>query len=1130
MSRRWNHGLLHLTALFACIAPAHASAPNILFVLVDDMGWGDLGVFYQNSRNFAANRNAPAFSTPRLDTMAAEGMQLRRHYCPAPVCAPSRASLILGVHQGHANIRDNQFDKALEDNHTLPGVLRQAGYATAIFGKWGLQGTGTPPAAHPQNRGFDYFYGYMAHEDGHHHYPKENGYNVWDGLATANLNDLDKCYTTDLWTARTKKWMVDHQAANPSQPFFIYLAYDSPHAQLQVPTSPYPSGGGTSGGMRWLGTPGAMITSATGTIDSWIHPDYSSATYDHDNNSSTAEIAWPDYAKRHATMIRRLDDAMADLIQTLKDLNIDNNTLIVFTSDNGPHNEAGTGGSYTQNPTFFDSFGPMDGIKRDTWEGGMREPTLVRWPGHIPAGGISSAASQFQDWMPTLAEAAGIPAPARTDGVSLLPTLTGSGTQRESTIYVEYQYSGSTPSYTEFESSRRGATRGQEQVIHLDGYKGIRYNIAAATDDFQIYNTLTDAKETTNLAGTSAYFISLQQRMKDRVLQVRRPGGGVTRPYDSASVPSVNVSPTIAGLNYRAFEDSYPWVPDFTPISGATNGNCSGIDLSVRTRNDQIGLLYTGYLNVPADGSYTFYLNTDGKAFLRLHDAGVIDADFGYTGGTERSTTLNLKAGLHPLKLGYVRGTGGSPALSLQWSGPSIAKQQIPSANLVRQNSGATSPPTATPDNASTTSTTPVIIPVLANDMDDGTPSPLSITSVGTPAGGTAAISGNSITYTARSGFYGDDAFAYTISDGQQTATSTVTVTVSPSSTTVWLPLDETAGTTAKNAMGNPIGTLTNFPTSPWTAGKLANALAFDGIDDRVVLTGYKGITGTAARTVTFWLNADATQTSGTRPTMVSWGANNSSTAGVRFDINLNHTGGYKLRAEFNSSGIDFSTPSRSDLRGAGWVHCAIVMPAGATVSQVLGYLDGVAATGTATSGTTAINTGNTNDVSLGRIADSTASRVLAGKLDDVRIYPRALSAAEVAALASQTPDQNLQSQWFYRYSGNESPALADWQADTDGDGYNARMEFALGGNPTLSSTSITPFLSGVPQFAFNRRQTGIAASSYVPEISENLNSWSPLGALSAIPHPNLAGFDLVTVTLPPSSLAHRFVRLRLDP
>jgi arylsulfatase A-like enzyme len=676
--------LTFLGALAGCgglAKKAPAPRPNIIFVLADDMGWGDLGVFFQNERRLAGDRHKPAFATPALDTLAAEGIQLRRHYSPAPVCAPSRASLMLGVHQGHALTRDNMFDWPLEHNHTLPSVLKQAGYATAIFGKWGLQGSGTIPEAHPQYRGFDYFFGYQDHWSGHYHYPKEDGRTIWDGFSTESTSRLDKCYTADLWTARAKKWIIDQRAANPTQPFFIYLAYDTPHFELQIPTSTYPAGGGVNGGLQWLGIPGTMINTATGTINSYLHPDYVDATWDDDNDPATAEVPWPDVEKRHATMLRRLDDAVADLIWLLKDLGIDGDTLIVFTSDNGPHNEGDVNG--TQDPTFFASFGPMDGIKRDTWEGGMREPTLARWPGHIPAARSTSTPSQFHDWMPTFLDLAGLPAPARTDGVSLLPTLTGQGTQRASTVYVEYSVGGTTPAYPEFEPDRRGAVRNLEHVLYLDGYKGIRYDVQSNRDDFQIYDTLADAKETTNLAGASDYFTDLQRRMKERVLQIRRPLADTPRPFDGDLVPP-DVTPTLApGLDYRVFEGAFPWVPDFVPMAAVAHGTCTGIELGVRTRQDDVGLLFTGYLDVPADGTYTFYLATDGRAFLRVHEASVLDADFGYATGTEISAAINLMAGPHALRLAYARGEGGAPALSLSWSSDGIAKRLIPATALL---------------------------------------------------------------------------------------------------------------------------------------------------------------------------------------------------------------------------------------------------------------------------------------------------------------------------------------------------------------------------------------------------------------------------------------------------------------
>ena len=206
-----------------------------------------------------------------------------------------------------------------------------------------MQGKGTKApnwTAHPLNRGFNYYYGYIGHGDGHEHYPKEGLYTgskkVWENRTEVSQM-LDKCYTADLWTAVAKKWIIDHQRGKEAQkPFFMYLAYDTPHAVLELPTQAYPSGGGLNGGIRWTGEAGHMINTASGKIDSWIHPDYANATYDDDHNPSTPEAAWPDVYKRYATATRRIDDAAGDIMQLLKDLNIDNNTMIVFTSDNGP--------------------------------------------------------------------------------------------------------------------------------------------------------------------------------------------------------------------------------------------------------------------------------------------------------------------------------------------------------------------------------------------------------------------------------------------------------------------------------------------------------------------------------------------------------------------------------------------------------------------------------------------------------------------------------------------------------------------------------------------------------------------------------------------------------------------------
>ena len=650
------------------------SKPNIIFILTDDLGYGDIGVLFQNQRVEAGE---PYHITPNLDTMASEGMMLTRHYVPAPVCAPSRASLMLGVHQGHAEIRNNQFDKALPDNHTLASVMKESGYATGIIGKWGLQGLeGDSPEsweAYPTKRGFNYFLGYVRHRDGHNHYPAHEAparppVELYEGNEEIS-SQLQGVYTTDLFTAAAKKWITEKERQNPEQPFFLYLAYDTPHAGLQVAASPYPEDGGLAGGVQWIGDSANYINTAEESIDDYIHPDY-------------ADQDWPDQYKRFASMVRRIDNAVGDLVQLLKDLNIEEETLIVFTSDNGPHHESYGYGEY--DPTFFDSFGPLDGTKRDTWEGGIRVPTIVRWPGHIPAGASDDTPSQFHDWMPTFAELANIPAPANTDGVSLLPILNENGSIGQGRVYVEYFHDGPTREYAEFEPAHRDQLRGEMQVIYQDGYKGVRYNIASAEDDFRIYDTREDSEELINLAGSSEYFNDLQQQMKEQVLRVRRPNASAARPYDSIPVPALaslqNPSP---GLQYQTFTAETPWTPNTTSLKTepVNLGTSDSFDFSVGNQEENI-LEFSGLLEVPQTGKYTFSLQTNGGAVLRIHEASLIDAGKLYTPGAEATSEIVLEKGLHPIQLTYAKSQDGTPALELKWSGPGFEQKEVEAESL----------------------------------------------------------------------------------------------------------------------------------------------------------------------------------------------------------------------------------------------------------------------------------------------------------------------------------------------------------------------------------------------------------------------------------------------------------------
>ena len=700
------------------------SKPNIIFVLVDDMGWGDLGVNWtQQDKNGRIVTRSKSFETPTLDTMAAEGMQLRRHYTAAPVCAPARASLLLGVHQGHSRVvRNNTFDYPIENSHTLGSLLRGAGYHTAAIGKWGVGGGGQSPkalSAAPHMRGFDYFYGIIKHLSGHYHYLTDGNQDVFEyddqsaapAWASVRSSIPNSAYDTDLFGARAKKWIMDHHGKTPNQPFFLYLAFPAPHGELSAPACPYPAGLGKTGGLQWEEKDGyaASNTGAAG----WSGVGATPFVVDKTGETTTFKIdgyVYPEHKQfgttegRHATMIRRVDDVIKDMIQLLKDLNIDDNTMIVFTSDNGPHNESGSGNhtNGTQDPSYFKSYGMMDGIKRDCWEGGMRVPTLVRWPGKIAANGISLNASQFHDWMATFADAAGVPVPSRCDGVSLLPTLAGvPERQRHSVIYAEYN-GGSGKFFKDFLEEHRGKANGQQQIVFVDGFKGVRMSGAASTTDFEIYDTEKDPQEASNLASSRP---DLQEKMKVQALRMRRPAPTAGTSFDSGYIQPVAASPGLkgGGLRWRAWNRGFDWVPDFRQMeeAPAATGMTSAQDvLSVNAGvSGQKGVELTGYLTVPVTGEYKFYLQTDSnagsKAFVHLHDMQLIDADYAYTPGTEVVSnaregvssdvqpgvvqTVKLAAGVHPIRIGYV-GKTGSSSLSLQWESTEagIARQAVP--------------------------------------------------------------------------------------------------------------------------------------------------------------------------------------------------------------------------------------------------------------------------------------------------------------------------------------------------------------------------------------------------------------------------------------------------------------------
>lgn len=459
VSRRQFVGSVGAFSVMAALSRALAGKavkPNVIFVLADDLGYGDVGWTWHGARP----GDVPAIHTPNLDRMAREGVALSSHYCAAPVCAPSRASLLTGRRQGRCSVRDNQFDHPIAERDTLATVMRSAGYATYAVGKWGVGGggeSGMPRTAHPLDRGFDHFYGFLDHLAGHTYYHyrgriKQAFMGIHEDRADATETAIGR-YSTDLFIARAKKFLADHVALERERPFFLYLAVNTVHGSgqcdnslacketLHVPGAPYPATG-----CNWPLAPEPRAARNT-----WIDPRYAKL---------------PKRAARYATAISRLDAAMGDLMAHLERLGVADNTLVVFTSDNGPADE------YGADTRFFRSAGPFDGMKRDVYEGGIRVPTFVWRKGGF-AVHEDATPSISVDWMATFAELAGVASPSACDGVSLLPRWTG-GKGAPSTIAVEYRGGASNQrDFQEFAARKHHLVRGEQKmrregdIVHL---------------------------------------------------------------------------------------------------------------------------------------------------------------------------------------------------------------------------------------------------------------------------------------------------------------------------------------------------------------------------------------------------------------------------------------------------------------------------------------------------------------------------------------------------------------------------------------------------------------------------------------------------------------------------------------
>ncbi|HEV8131609.1 MAG TPA: arylsulfatase [Acidobacteriota bacterium] len=415
----WRGVLIALVSFsLLTLAPAQKKAagrkPNIIFILADDLGYGDLGCYGQKT-----------IKTPSLDKMAQEGTRFTQCYAGSTVCAPSRCALMTGLHTGHARVRGNALVPLLPADVTVAEILKRAGYATALVGKWGLGEPGTTGI--PNKKGFDEFFGYLNQVHAHNYYPDF----LWKNEEKYSLKKGE--YSPDLFTREA----LDFVRRRKDHPFFLYLAYTIPHANNEL-------GNQTGNGME---VP-------------------SDAPY--------SQESWPQKEKNFAAMITRMDGDIGKLFALLKDLGIDDNTLVFFSSDNGPHKEGG------HDPDFFHSSGPLRGIKRDLYEGGIRVPMLARWPGRIKSARVSDQVWTFWDFLPTAAELAAVKAPDGIDGFSMLPAILGKP-QKRSHPYL----------YWEFHE------RGFSQALRMGEWKAVR---TSAGGPLEVYNLKSDIGERSNVA------------------------------------------------------------------------------------------------------------------------------------------------------------------------------------------------------------------------------------------------------------------------------------------------------------------------------------------------------------------------------------------------------------------------------------------------------------------------------------------------------------------------------------------------------------------------------------------------------------------------------------------------------
>ncbi|SKB39191.1 arylsulfatase [Daejeonella lutea] len=432
--------------------------PNVIFIIADDLGYGDIGAYGQK-----------LIKTPHIDALAKQGIRFTQFYAGSSVCAPSRSSLMTGQHTGHTPIRGNkevlpegQFPLQASA-YTIAELFKDAGYATGNFGKWGLGFIGTE--GDPNKQGFTQFYGYNCQRLAHDYFPDH----LWDNhirVALPNTLTVSEIYAPDLIQRKALEFLETHK----NRPFFAFLSYTLPHAGLELPEND-----SLFSHYRKIFNEVPKTVETVKTEPSL----YKGQPYPH---------------AAYAAMVTRLDNYVGEVVAKLKKLRIEKNTVIVFTSDNGPHVEGGN------DPQFFNSAAGFRGVKRDLYEGGIRVPMIVSWPAVIKKARISGYIGAFWDFMPTFSEMTGKPTPRNLDGLSILPEIKGKGKQ------PGHEYL-----YWEFHEN------GGRQAVRMGRWKGVKLNARTNFDSsVELYDLDNDIAEVKNIAAAHPDIVKrISEIMKD---------------------------------------------------------------------------------------------------------------------------------------------------------------------------------------------------------------------------------------------------------------------------------------------------------------------------------------------------------------------------------------------------------------------------------------------------------------------------------------------------------------------------------------------------------------------------------------------------------------------------------------